>query len=131
MYFRFDSGTLKVAVISNDKIQSYEDVKKHVKLISISEHNSDNKNCKFTSGDLVEILKKCLTPPKGKSIQAEAQDIKDAFKGPIDSVLEMDFRLIHISRNNINKEGINVEVIDTRVLNSAVSKGFHEVRGGL
>ncbi|WP_341821588.1 hypothetical protein [Wolbachia endosymbiont (group B) of Idaea biselata] len=132
IYFRFDtSGTLKVAVISNDKIQSYEDVKNHVKLISISEHNSDNKNCKFTSGDLVEILKKCLTSPKGKSIQAEAQDIKDAFKGPIDSVLEMDFRLIHISRNNINKEGINVEVIDTRVLNSAVSKGFHEVKGGL
>ncbi|WP_265027618.1 ankyrin repeat domain-containing protein [Wolbachia endosymbiont (group B) of Chorthippus parallelus] len=132
IYFRFDTpGTLKVAVISNDKIQSYEDVKKHVKLISISEHNSDDKNCKFTSGDLVEILKKCLTPPKGKSIQAEAQDIKDAFKGPIDSVLEMDFRLIQISRNNINKEGINVEVIDTRVLNSAVSKGFHEVKGGL
>ncbi|OAB79342.1 hypothetical protein WSTR_05300 [Wolbachia endosymbiont of Laodelphax striatellus] len=132
IYFRFDtSGTLKVAVISNDKIQSYEDVKNHVKLISISEHNSDNKNCKFTSGDLVEILKKCLTSPKGKSIQAEAQDIKDAFKGPIDSVLEINFRLIQISRNNINKEGINVEVIDTRVLNSAVSKGFHEVKGGL
>ncbi|WP_253303211.1 ankyrin repeat domain-containing protein [Wolbachia endosymbiont of Phyllotreta cruciferae] len=132
IYFRFDtSGTLKVAVISNDKIQSYADVKKHVKLISISEHHSNDQNCKFTSGDLVEILKKCLTPPKGKSIQAEAQGIKDAFKGPIDSVLEMDFRLIQISRNNINKEGINVEVIDTRVLNSAVSKGFHEVKGGL
>ncbi|MFT4313550.1 MAG: ankyrin repeat domain-containing protein [Wolbachia pipientis] len=132
IYFRFDTpGTLKVAVISNDKIQSYADVKKYVKLISISEHHSNDQNCKFTSGDLVEILKKCLTLPKGQSIQAEAQGIKDAFKGPIDSVLEIDFRLIQISRNNINKEGINVEVIDEKVLNSVISRGFHEVKGGL
>ncbi|WP_339047977.1 hypothetical protein [Candidatus Mesenet endosymbiont of Phosphuga atrata] len=119
IYFRFDTpDTLKVVVIKSGEIKRDIDAIKNIKLFSISEHGSDHQSCKFTSGELEDILKNFVGP-------VEAKNMKDRLKNRIES------KLIQISKDNIGKEGIIVGIKSKKIDDSATSHKFCEIEKGL
>ncbi|MFT4314781.1 MAG: hypothetical protein AB3P11_06930, partial [Wolbachia pipientis] len=119
VYFRFDTAkTLKVVVVKNSQIRSDADAIKGIELLSISE--DVNSRHQFTSGELEYILKENLHPDIKKEERANTvQGIKDRVKGTIKS------KLVQINKS---EKSISVETQDTKILDSAISYNFYEIK---
>jgi hypothetical protein len=122
LYFRFDTPqTLKVVIIREGQIHNDLDAINNIKLLSISEYDSNHQSHKFTSGELEYIIKENLHHEIKKN---EARNIKDRVKDRIES------RLVQVSKADI-KNGIIVAVSNEKILDTSINHKFHEIVKGL
>ncbi|WP_265018042.1 ankyrin repeat domain-containing protein [Wolbachia endosymbiont (group A) of Coremacera marginata] len=119
IYFSFDtSKTLKVAIVKNGQIGNAEDAINNIDLFSISE---GKRRHQFTVNELESILRNNIDRSKIRDRNVE-QNIKNEIQDRIKS------RLVQIDKG---KEGIFVNMEVKEILDSAISKEFHEIEKGI
>ncbi|MBR9984239.1 MAG: ankyrin repeat domain-containing protein [Wolbachia endosymbiont of Homalodisca vitripennis] len=119
IYFSFDtSKTLKVAIVKNGQIGNAEDAINNIDLFSISEGKRGHQ---FTVNELESILRNNIDRSKIRDRNVE-QNIKNEIQDRIKS------RLVQIYKG---KDGIFVNMEVKEILDSAISKEFHEIEKGI
>lgn len=122
IYFSFDtSKTLKVAIVKNGKIGNAKDAINNIDLFSISEGKRGHQ---FTADELKSILRNNIDRSKirDRNVENEIINIENKIQGRIKS------RLVQIDKG---KDGIFVNMEVKEILDSAISKEFHEIEKGI
>ncbi len=122
IYFSFDtSKTLKVAIVKNGQIGNADDAINNIDLFSISEGKRGHQ---FTVNELENILRNNIDRGRirNRNVENEIINIKNEIQDRIKS------RLVQIYKG---KDGIFVNMEVKEILDSATSKGFHEIEKGI
>ncbi|WP_265044164.1 ankyrin repeat domain-containing protein [Wolbachia endosymbiont (group A) of Epagoge grotiana] len=122
IYFSFDtSKTLKVAIVKNGKIGNAKDAINNIDLFSISEGKRGHQ---FTADELKSILRNNIDRSKirDRNVENEIINIENKIQDRIKS------RLVQIDKG---KDGIFVNMEVKEILDSAISKEFHEIEKGI